>query len=125
MFKIPPFRKKRIQPADDDIRSGASPVTVTLENYRTGVWTGGTQAAESIVIPSGEWVGQRKLITLDVLTDPSDTAVINGSNVQSLLLYGETPGAVSTVTLGTADEYCLLEWTGAAWNLLYTDGTVA
>lgn len=125
MFKIPPFRKKRIEPADDDIRSGASPVTVTLANYRTGVWTGGTQAAESIVLPSGAWVGQRKVITLDVLTDPSDTAVINGSNVQTLLIQGETPGVVNTVTLDVVDEYALFEWTGAAWNLLYTSGTVA
>ena len=125
MFKIPPFRKKRIQPADDDVWSGASPVTVTLENYRTGVWTGSTQGAESVVLPDGEWVGQRKLISLDVLSDGADSAVISGTNVSSQLMQGETPAGVTSVTLDTLDQYALFEWSGASWNVLYTDGTVA
>lgn len=115
-----------LEPVADAATSGASAITLTLAAYRTNITTGGTAGNENVnALPSGEYIGQRKLIYLATRTDASDVVVIATSNISRLLLSGETPGAVATLNLDAADEYAMLEWSGAEWNILYSNGTIA
>lgn len=128
MFEMsdrPVGRDKTVVPMDDDVASGADPVTLTLVCYRTGIHTGGTQGTEVVALPSGEYVGQRKLVTLDVLTDGSDDVSFTMTNIEeNLYAGGGGGGAASALVLDAEGEYAMFEWSGAKWNLLYTNGTL-
>lgn len=104
---------KVFEPTVDSLRSGGDAVTVTLATYQTNMVTGGSKAAEPASMADGEYIGQRKVVYLSTLSDPADSVVITGANIED-----------TSVTLDAEDEYVLFEWDGAAWQAIYTNGTV-
>lgn len=116
----------RTVPTADSLTTGAAPVALTLDEYRTNLVTDGETGAGQVVdIPSGEYVGQRKLAWLLTRTGGSDTATFTMTNIEeNLLVGGGAGGAASALVLDAAGEYALFEWTGAKWNILYTNGTL-
>jgi hypothetical protein len=113
-----------IAPVADALTTGASPIAATLAAYETVLTTGGTQAAETVSVPAGEFVGQRKLFTLGTRTHASDKARFAVTNIDRALHAGETPSALTVVELDAVGEYLLLEWTGAKWNIVYAVATM-
>lgn len=114
-----------IEPVADALTTSGSPVAATLAAYRTNITTGGTDANETIsALPSGEYIGQRKLLYLATRTSASDVVQFTVTNIEEGLFAGGTPGGLTALALDAADEYALFEWTGAKWHLVYTNGTI-
>lgn len=126
MFGLTWGRKKyaRLTPGVDLVTSGAAPITLGLSNYKTNVVTGGTAADESVVLPAGEYPGQRKLVVMVTSTNASDKVAFNVTNIRRGQILTNTPAAIATFKLGTAGMLSLFEWTGSFWNIVYTDGTI-
>lgn len=108
------------------VTSGAAPVALTAGIYRHNITTGGTQAAEEVSLPDGQYAGQRMLVYLDTLTDPGDSVNITLTKLsaQSVIGDGAEDTSIAAMSLDAADDYVLLEWTGLTWNILYSNGTV-
>ncbi len=110
-------------PKADALVSGASPVAMTLAAYHTVITTGDTDGNESVTIPDGVIAGQRKLVSLGTRTG-TDVVVIAVTNIDQGLHSGETPATITALNLDAEGEYALLEWSGAKWNVLYSNGTI-
>jgi hypothetical protein len=126
MFGVSLGRKKyaRIEPGTETVITGASPTTLGLTNYKTNIVSGGTAADESVVLPAGQYVGQRKLVVLATRTNASDKAAFSVTNIRRGQILTNTPTAIVTMKLDVAAKFALFEWTGAFWNVLYTDATI-
>lgn len=100
----------------DTLTTGAAPVSIPLTAYKTVITTGGTQAAETANIGDGTGalnIGQRKLVTLGTLTDPSDSVTLDHANMS------HTGFTVTGVSLDAASEFILLEWNGSKWEIIW------
>lgn len=106
--------------------SGASPITLNAGIFRHDITTGGTAGAESVVLPSGQYVGQRIEVVLAVRTNGSDSVEVDHTNLAAQSVVGDTAEdtTITAATLTAVGKYILFEWTGVKWNILYTNGTV-
>lgn len=104
------------------VASGAVALTLDPSVYGAEITTGGTAGSEDVNLGDGTGavVGQRKLITLSVRTNASD--VVNLDHANMVNAAGTT---ATNVDLDAAGEFVLLEWNGAKWQVVYTNGTVA
>lgn len=93
--------------------TGADPVDCDISVYQTVVTTGGTQGNEELNIGdgTGATVGQRHLVTLGTLTD-TDTVVLDDANIS------QGADSITAVALDTADQFIMLEWQGATWEVI-------
>jgi hypothetical protein len=76
-----------------------------------------------VTLPNGEYIGQRKKVTLGTRTHASDVVVLPHANMTSLAYANQTEKACTAATLAAAGKYVLLEWSGTKWNVLYKDAT--
>lgn len=112
-------------PIVDSLSTGEAPVNATLTSYRTNIVTGGTAGTEVLGVPDGAYPGQRKLFWLQTRTDGADVVSFTMTNIEeNLIVGGGAAGAATALVLDAANEYALLEWTGAKWNIVYTNGTL-
>lgn len=106
----------------ETVTTGASPVALDLVSYKATVTTGGTAGGEDLTIGDGTGavIGQRKLVTLGTRTDASDVVSLDHANI-----VNASGTQTTNCDLDAAGEYVLLEWNGAKWQIVYTNGTVA
>lgn len=97
----------------------ATPSACDMTVYATHVTTGGVGRALNVGNGAGAVVGQRKLIKVVGFT-ASDTVVLDHANI--VLANGN---AAASVVLDAANEFILLEWNGAKWQLRYASSGVA
>ena len=97
--------------------TGGSAIDCDISVYKSEVTTGGSAGAETMNVADGTIVGQRKLIELVTLTDPSDNVLLSGNFVDA------SASALTSVTLDAADEFHLMEWNGSNWQTIYTTAT--
>lgn len=107
--------------------SGASEIVLDLKPYQSLLTTGGTQGSEDVSLGDGTAsadnaaavIGQRKLVYLAVLGDTGDVAALDFANIV------DTDGAaLQAAELDAADEWVLVEWNGAAWQVVYHNATI-
>lgn len=113
---------------------GAGPLLFVVEPneaYEIRVTTSGSAGAEGIdleVSPNVK-VGQHLLITLEALTDSSDTVVLAEDASVTLLtdaVTAGTGGAVASVTFDTVGQFALLKYIGNdTWDIVVSDATIA
>jgi hypothetical protein len=115
---------RRLAPVFDGAYTGASPTTLSLGEYGTYIKTSGAGTAQTVVLPAGEYVGQRKLVILKEKGIAGDSITFTMTNLEEGLIKAMTPGGATALTMNTVDQYALFEWTGAKWNILYTNGTL-
>lgn len=94
--------------------SGASPITVSLDVFKTTLTTGDTQGNETVNVGNGSTavIGQRKLVFLGTRTHASDEAVLDHENM------AQGSDTLVSVILDEANEFVLLEWRGAKWEII-------
>lgn len=119
------FRSIPLFGSEEKVLSGAAAIEVSGQAYKVSVTTGGTAGAEVVNLPAGSEIGQRILIELETRTNAADLVDLGVANIQRLQISGETGQNVTNLDLDAVGEFALLEWTGSAWNLLYSNGTVA
>jgi hypothetical protein len=115
---------RRTAPTFDQAYTGASPVTLGLSDYGTHIKTSGAGTAQTVALPSGEYPGQRKLVILKEKGVAGDSITFTMTNIEENLETGSVGGGATALTMNTAGQYALFEWTGAKWNLIYTNGTL-
>lgn len=98
--------------------------TLTLVAYQTTLTTNGEAEDNVTVMPTGEFIGQRKVVVLGTRTHASDTVSFTITNIDSGLIKLMTAGSDTAFKLGTAAMNVMFEWTGAKWNIVYTTGTI-
>lgn len=98
----------------EDVATSGTPEAVDITVYETLVTSGGTQGAESLTIGDGTGakIGQRKLIYLETLTDPSDSVALDDTN------FSQGADTITAIAFDAADEYLLAEWQGASWEII-------
>lgn len=103
------------------VTSGASPVALDITVYQSLITTGDTDGTEAVTIGDGTGavIGQRKLVYLVTRTG-TDTVSLDHANI-----VNASGTQTTNCDLDAADEYVLLEWNGAKWQIVYTNGTVA
>lgn len=118
-----------MEPMVDELTLHDLPVgtDLTLTAYETQLITSGGVKANGLNIPDGDYIGQRKLVTLKTITETGDTVVM--ASPEHLTYWGPAPGVFlpfETLTLTDEGDFALFEWSGAAfkWILLYNTGTV-
>lgn len=90
---------------------------ITQDYYNTKMTTAHASSVASI--GDGHTVGQRKLITLETLGTAGDEVALDPDNIHN------ASGTQATgVTFDAADEFLLLEWTGAEWQEIYGTATI-
>jgi hypothetical protein len=101
--------------------SDGAATDVGLTVYGTQVTTGGSEDNELLDIGDGAGavIGQRKLVTLVDRTHASDVVVMDHGNI-----VNAAGAALSAVELDAEDEFILLEWNGAKWQVVYADATL-
>lgn len=100
-------------------------ITVSDTTQEIGTTPFHTQAttshASSVAsLADGDYVGQRKLITLDALGTAGDELALDEANIHN------SSGTQATgVTFDAANEFLLVEWTGVEWQEVYGTATIA
>ena len=80
-----------------------------------------TTHADSVAsLADGEYVGQRKLITLITLGEVGDDLTLSPTNI-----HNASGTQATSVVFDAADEFLLVEWTGVEWQAIYTTATIA
>ena len=104
------------------LQTGAAPLTIDYNQYSVLLTTGGTGGTESVILPAPGVAlqGTRQVIALDTITAPSDVVSFDVSNIQDI-----AGGALTSITMDTADQYLLLEvWDAATYRVLRGTATV-
>lgn len=114
----------------DTLQCGAAPVTATLAKHTTTLLS--TTAGAELLIPDGDFIGQRKAFVADITA--SGTIVAGAAMVaklSSLGLYGASGltgyasnDVVGGLTFDADAERILLQWTGAKWDIIYASAGV-
>lgn len=106
----------------EQLTSGAAAVTVDLGRYKTEITTGATAGSEDVNIGDGTGVeiGERKLIELVTRTDGSDVVNLDHANI-----VNASGTQATNVDLDAAGEFVLVEWNGAAWQVIHANATIA
>lgn len=106
----------------EEITVNATTQDIAVDVYETRFTTG---AASSVAkLPAGAYIGQRKVIKCKALGTAGDALVLTpASGVTWKQSDGTT--ACASVTFSAANKYLLVEWNGARWTNIATDGTVA
>jgi hypothetical protein len=116
---------RRASPTYDQAYTGATSITLSLGDYGTHIKTSGAGTAQTVALPSGEYVGQRKLVILKEKGVAGDSITFTMSNIEeNLYVGGGVGGGATALTMNTAGQYVLLEWSGAKWQILYNSGTL-
>jgi hypothetical protein len=115
---------RRTGPTFDQAYTGAGTTTLGLSDYGTHIKTSGAGTAQTVALPSGEYPGQRKLVILKEKGVAGDSITFTMSNIEENLEAGSVGGGATALTMNTAGQYALFEWTGAKWNYLYGNGTL-
>lgn len=104
----------------EELTTGAATTVLNPGIYESYITTGGTVGDEDITIGDGTGivVGQRKLITLAVLS-AVDVLVMDFANIVAL-----DGVALQLVELDAAGEFILLEWNGVKWQAIWADATL-
>lgn len=94
--------------------NGTTPTDLDLTVYQSILTTGGSQGAEDAAIGDGTGitVGQRKLVTLDTLTDPADSVTLDDAN------FAQGSDTITAIALDAEGEFILAEWQGAKWEVI-------
>lgn len=90
---------------------------ISLGVYHTQCETDHASSVASLA--DGTIPGQRKLITVTTLGTAGDELALDATNIHN------ASGTQATgVTFDAADEYLLIEWTGAEWQEVYGTATI-
>jgi hypothetical protein len=106
------------EPIVDTLATKGTATAITLDAYATHITTGGTAGNESVTLPSGSYVGQRKYVKLATRTNGADVVVFNHA-----LITNAAGTAATGCTMDAANEWALFEWDGAKWRAIYLAGT--
>jgi hypothetical protein len=106
------------EPIVDALTTKTGSTNITLDAYSTVITTGASQGNESVVLPSGTYVGQRKHVKLGTRSHASDVVVFNHA-----LIENAAGTAATGCTMDAANEMACFEWTGAKWRAIYISGT--
>jgi hypothetical protein len=113
----------KLEPTADTLQLGSVAVSVTLDADKTTLLS--ATAGAQYNLPDGEFPGQLKHLVADV--SGSGTAVASTAALAKLCILGAVGEDTDTITALTFDadnEYAVLQWTGAKWNVLYATATV-
>lgn len=109
----PGVEPQRVTTNDEELESCDRTV------FETRVQTSGSQGIEQIVIGegilSGVRPGTRHLITLEKLGHASDVCTLDHGDIVS-----STGAALAAATLDAEGAFVLLEFNGAAWQVIYS-----
>lgn len=112
-------------PSTVALATSASSTAIPLTAYTVNITTVGNAGQNPVTVANGSYVGQRVLVNLATRTDASDTVNFTMTNIEENLEAGGGGGGGATaLVLDAAGEFVLLEWAGAKWNIVYTNGTL-
>lgn len=94
--------------------NGDEATALSLSVYQSIITTGGSEGAEEATIGDGTGVtvGQRKLVTLETLTEATDSVTLDDAN------FSQGSDTITGITLDAAGEFVLAEWRGASWEII-------
>lgn len=94
--------------------------TLTNDYFRFDVVTDGAAATRTLTFPAaGEYIGQEILVFLKTRTHASDVIAFTLTN----LVKEDNSTQPGSFTLGAANKFALLRWTGTKWHVIYKDAT--
>ena len=103
------------------VTTGASPTALDITVYQTLITSGATEGTEEATIGNGTGaiIGQRKLVRLVTRSHASDVVALDEGNI-----INSAGAALDVVAFDAANEYLLVEWTGAKWKEIYSTCTM-
>lgn len=102
--------------------NGDAAEALSVSVFKSTLVTSGSEGAEEAELGDGSGVeiGTRKLIVLGTRTHADDSVVLDDAN------FSQGADSITAIALDAANEFLLVEWQGASWEVIKaSSGVVA